>query len=179
MEIPHKERLSIVNAAYVHDVARHYYNISDESDRRQTADLTVRLLKSLGYSPVIIAMLRSMYKDLKGKYQQRLPIEVLGGNILSVVDTFCRSFPATERMSLDKLDAAQKKLRNDVGKLFLDEVVEAFVALLKDEILKQHTEQSFGQVMLFSRIENLTKTVEARLKGDCLLYTSPSPRDRS
>jgi len=166
MEIPHKDRLAIVNAAYVNDVARHYYDISEESDRPQISDLTVRLLKSLGYSPVVIAMLRSMYKNLEGKYQQRLPIEVLGGNILSVVDTFCRSFPVSERMSLDKLDAAQKKLRSDVGKLFLSEVVEAFVALLKDEILKLHTEQSFGQIMLFSRIEDLTRTVEARLKGE-------------
>lgn len=166
MEIPHKDRLSIVNAAYIHDVARHYYSITDGCDRQQTADLTVRLLKSLGYSPVVIAMLRSMYKDLKGKYNHRLPIEILGGNILSVVDTFCRSFPATERLSLDKLDAAQKKLRTDVGTLFLSEVVEAFVALLKDEILKLHTEQNYGQIMLFSRIEALTATVEARLKGE-------------
>ncbi len=166
MEIPHKDRLAIVNAAYIHDIARHYYTVTGDTDRKQSCELTIKLLKSLGYSPVVVAMLRAMYKDVKGKYSKRLPIEVLGGNILTAVDSFCRAYPARDRLSLDKLDSAQKKLRDQVGKMLLNEVVEAFIGLLKDEILKHHTEQNVGQIMLLSRVPELTASVEGRLKNE-------------
>lgn len=166
MEIPFKDRLAIVNAAYIHDIARHYYPVTGETDRKQTCELTIKLLKSLGYSPVVVAMLRAMYKDIEGKYTKRLPIEILGGNILTAVDSFCRSYPACDRLSLDKLDSAQKKLREQTGKILLDEVVESFIGLLKDEILKLHTEQNVGQIMLLSRAPEITETVEGRLKNE-------------
>ncbi|UCG60994.1 MAG: DUF4388 domain-containing protein [Candidatus Zixiibacteriota bacterium] len=166
MEIPYKDRLAIVNAAYIHDIARHYYTVTGDADRKQSCELTIKLLKSLGYSPVVVAILRSMYKNVKGKYTKRLPIEVLGGNILTAVDSFCRSFPARDRLSLDKLDSAQKKLRDQIGNTLLNEVVEAFIGLLKDEILKHHTEQNVGQIMLLSRVPELTESVEGRLKNE-------------
>ncbi len=166
MDIPYKDRLGIVNAAYIHDIARHYYDIKDAADKKQTSELTVKLLKSLGYSPIVVAMLRSMYKDLKGRYTKRLPVEILGANILTVVDKFLCAFPASERLSLDKLDSAQKKLREQVGKILLEEVVEAFISLLKDEILKFHTEQNVGQIMLLSRVPEMTEEVERRLKDE-------------
>ncbi len=165
MEIPYKDRLSIVNAAYVQDVARHYYDVDGPADREQVAALTVKLLRSLGYSPVVIAMLSCMYKDLKGKYTKRLPVEILGGNILTVVDTFAGSFEGTERLSLDRLDVLQKTLREKTGSLLLPEVVDAFIGLLKDEILKFHNAQNAVQIMLFSRMPDVTKAIEERLKN--------------
>ncbi|MEW6412012.1 MAG: DUF4388 domain-containing protein [Candidatus Zixiibacteriota bacterium] len=165
MQIPYKDRLAIVNAAYVHDVARHYYNVGGPTDRDQLAALTIKLLRSLGYSPVVIAMLRCMYKDLKGKYTKRLPVEILGGNILTVVNIFAGAFEGAERLSLDRLDTLQKKLRDQAGSLLLPEVVEAFISLLKDEILKFHSTQNALQIMLFSRMPDVTRAVEERLKN--------------
>ena len=90
MGIPDRDRLSITNAAYVHDLSRYYYGeTEDVTDCRARIQLTAKLLDSLNYSPLVIEILRSMYINLRQKYTKRLPIETLGGNIVTVVDIFC------------------------------------------------------------------------------------------
>ena len=164
--LPFKDCLSVINAAYVHDLAKYYYHDDSASDPRKTITLTIKLLKSLNYSPVVIETLRSMYVDLKGKYQKRLPIEVLGGNIVTIVDLFCDNIPPNERLSLDKFEAIQKKFRDLIGKLFLVEVVEAFIVMIKEEILNLNTGQYSGQVMILAEDPNSLYSVEFRLKSE-------------
>lgn len=164
--LPLRDRLAVVTAGYIHDLAKFYYKIEDPSDYRQTIGLTVKLLESINYSPVVVEMLRSMYIDLKGKYTRRLPIEVLGGNILTIVDLLCDNISVDERLSLDKFDAIHKKFRDLTGKLFLSEVVDAFVVMIKEEVLKQQTEQLAGQVMLYTEEPGGLYSVELRLKSE-------------
>ncbi len=164
--LPHKARLAVATAAYVHDLAKFYYQDSKETDVRTQAAQTAKLLQSINYSPVVIQMLLSMYKDLEGKFTKRLPIEILGGNILTVVDLFCASIKPEQKLSLDKFDVVKKKLHELTGRLFLVEIVEAFIAMIQEEILNLSAWGALGQIMILGdKLENM-QPVELRLRNE-------------
>lgn len=164
--LPDKDRTLISNAAYVHDIARYYYSGGKAGDSVEIIQLTGKLLESLSYSPVVIQMLRSMYVNLRGRFTRRLPIEALGGNILTIVDLFCDSIPQNERVSLNKFEGIQRKLRELVGKLFMTEVVEAFIEMIQSEILEGHQALDAGQVAIFATQLPLPQPLEQRLKNE-------------
>ncbi len=164
--LPDKERLMITCAAYLHDLAKFYYRTENKKDYRATIALTAKFLESLSYSPLVVQMLRSMYVDLGGKYTKRLPVEILGGNIVTIVDLFCDNVPLTERLSLDRFEAIKKKLRDLSGKLFLGEVVEAFIVMIQQEILQLQTVTKECQVMIYASDGDSLFPVELRLKHE-------------
>lgn len=165
LELADKDRLVITNAAYLHDLAKYYYgNAEGGTDHRTHISLTVKLLDSLNYSPLVIEVLKAMYINLREKFTKRLPIEVLGGNILTVIDIFCETIQANVALSLDKFDTIKRKYRELVGKLFLSEVVEAFIALIQEEILSITTLEKYSQVMLYSSDPSHLTILEGRIK---------------
>ena len=166
LELADKDRLVITNAAYLHDLAKYYYGNSQPlQDHRQVITLTVKLLESLNYSPLVIEILRSMYINLREKFTKRLPIEVLGGNILTVTDIFCETIDAQSNLALDRFDAMKRKYRDLVGKLFLTEVVEAFISMIQEEILAISNLERLSQVMLYGTDQQRLGEIEQRIKG--------------
>jgi DNA-binding response OmpR family regulator len=166
LELADKDRLVITNAAYLHDLAKFYYgNTGQVTDHRSHIDLTVKLLNSLNYSPLVIEILRSMYINLREKFTKRLPIEVLGGNILTVTDIFCETIRTNVTLSLDKFDAIKRKYRELIGKLFLAEVVEAFIAMIQEEILSITQLEKYSQVMLYGVDKDQLDSIELRIKS--------------
>lgn len=164
--LPHKERLMVTTAAYIHDLARFYYHDPKDSDVRTKVKKTAKLLQSVNYSPIIIEMLLSMYKDLEGKYTKRLPIEILGGNILTAVDLFCDSVSPEQKLSLDRFDVVKRKLLEMTGRVFLREITDAFVAMIHEEILETDFAGTLGQIMILAdRAENM-QAVELRLRNE-------------
>ncbi len=164
--LPHKEVLMITTAGYLHDLAAFYYQTEPTQDARKTITLTVKLLQSLGFPPVLVEMLRSMYLDLKGKYTKRLPVEVLGGNILTIVDLFCDHVPVNVRLSLDTFDAISKKLRGLSGILLLEEVVEVFVDMVQEEVLEVPTGVHCRQVMILADGGERLELLNLRLRSE-------------
>lgn len=166
INLPYKERMSIINAAYLHDISKYYYPSKEnvQEDSRTKITKTVKLLSSLNYSPVIIEMLKSMYIDLKKKYRKRLPIEALGGNIITICDLFCQHINVNERLSFDKFDSIQTIIKDLTGDLFLQEVADAFIEMIKDEIMTDTQESSFNQIMVYHNNEVLLPKLEDRLK---------------
>lgn len=167
MSLPERDRLTITNAAYLHDVSRYYYGESEQAaDCCARIALTAKLLDSLNYSPLVIGMLRSMYLNLRQKYTRRLPIETLGGNILTIVDTFCENISADTKMSLDRFEAVRSNLESLSGKLFLPEVVKAFVEMMEGDILIEPTGEKFNQVLMYCRREERLEMLSARLQAE-------------
>lgn len=175
--LPDKDRLQIVSAAYLHDLSRFHYTPAETRDSRTTIKLTTRLLKSLNYPPIVVEMLRKMYVDLKGRYTKRLPIEALGGNILTIVDLYCENIAANERLLLDKFDAIKKKFRDLTGRLFMTEVVEAFIGLIQEEMLAQQTSLQVAQVMLLGADPNAITPVYLRLRSEGFRTMAPTDLD--
>jgi len=167
MGIPVYDRLHIVNAAYVHDLSRFYYGESkDAPDCRSRIPMTAKLLDSLNYPPMVIQILRAMYIDLKQKYTKRLPIEKLGGNILTLVDIFCENISLSQKISLDKFEIIRSKLTALTGKLFLPEVVAAFLEMIEAEILIEPASGKHNQTLLFCDNAEAMEPVTERLKTE-------------
>jgi hypothetical protein len=161
-----RDRLLIVDAGYLHDLARFYYGDVPASDNRAIIDLSRKLLESLDYSPEITQLLAAMYRNLNEEQYGGLPFDVLGGNILTMVDLFCENLPSDRRLTLDLFDAFKKRLRDYTGKLFLIEVVEPFIGLIQDEILNLQTGGPVGNVMLYSEDIELSRPLELRLLSE-------------
>jgi DNA-binding response OmpR family regulator len=167
--LPDKDRLNIVNAAYLHDISRYYYGESEAApDCRTRVPMTAKLLDSLSYPPLVVGMLKSMYIDLEQKYTRRLPIEALGGNILTIVDVFCESVSFDRRLSLDKFEKVRSNLESLSGRLFLKEVTTAFLELIEHEILDDSSSQdgTYNQVLLYCSDPSYLDSVTGRLRED-------------
>jgi DNA-binding response OmpR family regulator len=162
--LPEKDRVGITTAAYLHDFARYYYGNLEEPDyERQLVGLSAKLLDSLNYSPLVVGVLRAMYRDLGNKFQKRLPIEALGGNIVTAVDLFCESMPLHERVSLDRFEKIRTKFEDLVGKLFMKEVVDAFLKMIQDEILSVQNVEQYSQTMIFCDEDEVIESIEPKL----------------
>lgn len=166
LNLPDYDRDVIVNAAYISDLARYYYNTDEIADSRQYIPLTIKLLKSLNYSQTAIEIMKGMFTNLEGKYERHLPQEILGANILSIVFLYCDSFHQNEKLGLDKLDTIKQKLREQAGKIFFPEVVEAFIEMLQSEVLDLHTSQLDTQVMLYAEDLLILQPIAMRLKNE-------------
>lgn len=165
LELPARDRLAIVTAAYLHDLARYYYGNSDEPNYERTlVTLSAGSLESFNYSPLVTGILRCMYKDLEGKYTKRLPIEALGGNIVTVADIFCEGIPYNEKVSLDRFDRIKQTFHDLVGKLFMAEVVEAFLNMVQEDMLAVQESRRFNQVMILYEDSEAMVLVEQRLR---------------
>lgn len=163
--LPVRDRLYIVTAAYIHDLSRVYYGESTEApDCRSRIPMTAKLLDSLSFPPLISEILRSMYIDLQQKFTKRLPIENLGGNIVTLVDIFCENIPLHQKISLDKFESIRGKLTSLVGRLFLPEVVEAFLEMIEAEILIEPVAGKHNQVLLLGESEEALEPLTRRLK---------------
>lgn len=166
MGLPPKERMLITNAAYLHDLAQFYYQITPDQDYREVIKMTAKLLKSINYPPVLVEMLSSAYIDLKKKYTKRLPIEVLGGNIISIVDLYCENVPDNQKLSLDKFDAIKRKFRDLTGRLFLSEIVESFINMMQKEILSTASNERVSQILIYTSNPGTLYPFELRLKNE-------------
>ena len=177
LDLPEREKQIISTAGYIHDLAKFYYHEADDTDVRKQVTRTVKLLKSINYSAVITAILQYMYKDLKGKYNKRLPLEVFGGNIITIVDLFCSSIPPEQKLSLDKFEIVKQKLRELTGRVFLSEIVAAFTAMVQEEILTTAAGGGLGQVMIFTDRVGPIHPLELRLGNESFRVMSETSLD--
>jgi len=125
----------------------------------------------------VLEILRSVYIDLKGKYTKRMPIEALGGNILTISDLFCELIPQTGRLSFDKFETIKEKLKSMSGKLFLPEVVDAFTNMIQNEILDYHSGDS-SQVLIFAEDITITQPITSRLKNEGFRTITLNSKDK-
>jgi len=158
--------LAVTSAAYLHNVGASYYGVDDSEDARQVLELTTRLLSALSYPDVITMILASAYTELPKTVGSTLPIEVLGGSILTVVDLFCHATPRADRLSLDRFDAVKKKLRERAGVLFLPEVVEAFIGMVQEAILNVQADPGVSQVMIVCDDAVTRDTLNLRIRNE-------------
>jgi response regulator RpfG family c-di-GMP phosphodiesterase len=166
LALPCADRLLIASAGYLHDLARFYYKSENIENDRRLIQMSIRLLVSLNYSPAMIEILQSMYANLDEEHETDLPIHVLGGNIITIVDQFCHAAPDYERLSLDRFDGIKKKLRDQAGRLFLQDVVEAFIEMVQVEVLGLQTGRRSLRLMLYCEDQVLKQPLEMRLKSE-------------
>ncbi len=150
LDLPDNQRLIITTAAYLHDFARIFVTTPDEVISSQNiANLAATSLHSRGYPASVAAVLRAMYQVVEDWPTRPSSMEFIGGNILLTVDYFVEHWPDTEKMSVEQLESLKDNLRELSGKLFLPEVVDGLLSVLRQEIVTTHDHGSACQVMLF------------------------------
>jgi len=107
-----------------------------------------------------------MYKSVENKYTQHLPLEMLGGNILTIVDLFCNSINSDEPLTLDRFEIVKKKLRETTGKLLLSEIVEPFIEMIQNSLLNMQAVSASGQIMIFYDSPAPYPGLEFRLRNE-------------
>ncbi len=93
MGLPPKDKMLIVNAGYIHDLARFYYPALNNENYKKVIKETVSLLTSFNYDPVVVEMIRSMYVDLKKKLQKDYLSKFSGETLLQFVISIVTILP--------------------------------------------------------------------------------------
>ena len=156
LSLGNEERLLIQNAAQLHERAKFYYTLAAPRDFRRLIDLVIKLLQSVYYEPKAIDILRWMYADISDRRDEKVPLAVLGGNILTVIDLFFEMFPPSKRATIDKLDEFRQSIDHRINVELLPIVVDAFMAVANEETLRVSTVSRSGQIMICSnRADNM------------------------
>jgi CheY-like chemotaxis protein len=107
-----------------------------------------------------------MYTDLPEDHLTRLPLAVLGGNILTAVDMACQATPANQHLSLDRFDLIKKNLRESADVSLMSEVVEQLIDMLQGRILNSHSAQASAQIMIYSDNPDTQRLLSTRLRNE-------------
>lgn len=107
-----------------------------------------------------------MYVDLKKKYTKRLPIEILGGNIITICDLYCENFANDQQVTIDKFDSLKQKFQDLIGYLFLPEVADAFIKLIQKEMLNSNSINRFSQILIYTNLSEGMLPLETHLKKE-------------
>ena len=160
------QRVMVMSAAHLHEQAKFYYMTTATPNFRRLMGLVNKLLQSVYYEPVVIEILRSMYLDISRDTLSELPIEALGGNILTVVDMFSETTQPTRRLTLDRIQEFQFVVQPEVGKKLYPEVFETFLKVVKEESMRTPTVARCGQIMIYSESPEELLALTDRLKSE-------------
>lgn len=160
------QRVIVMSAAQLHEQAKFYYMTTATPNFRRLMGLVTKLLQSVYYEPVVIEILRSMYLDISEDPLDELPIEAIGGNILTIVDMFSEAIQPTQRLTLDRIQEFQSMVHQEVGKRLYPEVFETFLKVVKEESMRTPTVARRGQVMIYSETPEKVLALTDRLKSD-------------
>ncbi len=178
IDLPAHERLLVVNAAYLNELARLYLGAEETPDWEQAGIEPGRPgTAPVVWPPALTAILKRRDCDIEDTYPDRLPLPVLGANILRIAQYYCRHQDPDEPLTFDRYEAIKADLRRQAGTAFLPEVVEAFQAsLLEDIELDRAAETDRAQVLILDeRADNdlqLGPLLEAN-RFEMLLATTP------
>ncbi len=160
------EKTLITNVAYLYDRAKFYFISSEPRDFSTLIKLATSLFQSMYYEPAVIEILRSMHIDLRKKSEGRISLELLGGNILTIVDLFCDALPSNRRITMDRFELIKAEFMTQVGSRLLEKVVDAFCSSIKEETLNTPQFTQIGQIMIYSDQPAKTMALDVRLRKE-------------
>jgi DNA-binding response OmpR family regulator len=154
---PHDSEL-VATAGEIHNFAkfRHPNNCPGSS----------RTLQALNERPIIARMLGLLYCSLEESSFQQPSLDIMGANILTIADLFCDTLPVEEHLTGDTHQVITSELGNLAKKLFLKEVIDAFSAILEDEIVVEGASERPHRVLIFSNRPNRIYALKARLRHE-------------
>lgn len=166
LDLKDDQRVIVMSAAHLHEQAKFYYMTTATPNFRRLMGLGTKLLQSVYYEPAVIEILRSMYLDISKDTLDELPIQSIGGNILTVVDMFSEAIQPTHRLTLDRIQGFQFMAQQEVGKRLYPEVLETFLKVVKEESMRTPTAAHRGQIMIYSETPEKVLALADRLKSE-------------
>ncbi len=149
--IPEPDRHRIVTASFL----RHLWLYSGDKHEsppssQSTIQRSASLLDSLGFDSTLAAILGKTYAEVSlSETTGALDIATLGGNIVTIADMFTENYHSTDKISLVKFEEIKRRFYDQAGKLFLPEVIDAFILILQEDCLNQELVETRGEVVLY------------------------------
>lgn len=160
-----QERAVITSAAYLHDLARYYYDQGEnEADETDVLKLTIKLLRSLNYSPEVIKVLESVHKEFSSEEEIRLSL--IGGSIITAVSEMVEVIPIDEKISSEKLASFQIWLGELTGKKVISRVAKTLLEMIEEKMLAGATDDRFSHVLILGESEAKLDRIVERLKRE-------------
>ena len=166
MELPTADKELVAAAEDIHSLAKLRHPDQSPGGFKSIADAGAKSLRLLNEQPLVVGILRSMYCSLEKKDCRKPSLELIGANILTVVDLYCDTLHFELDLTRDRFQTIGRELSNLTGKLFLKEVIEAFIAMLEDEIPKEIEAEKAGRVLIYSDRPDRIYPLETRLKNE-------------
>jgi CheY-like chemotaxis protein len=160
-----QNRKLIQVAGEIHNLAKLQH---PDHSRARFTDMVIankRFLSLLDDHPALVKMLRLMYCSLKKSKHEKPSTEIMGANVISIVDLVFDTMRLDGLLTGKELLAISRALRDLTSRLFLKEVVEALISILEDE-LSPPGEQSSNRVVIYSDRPERVYALEKHLKNE-------------
>ena len=79
---------------------------------------------------------------------------------------FSEATPPSQRLTLDRIQAFQFKIHQEVGRTLYPEVFETFLKVVKEESMRAPTVALRGQIMIYSETPEKVLALTDRLKSE-------------
>lgn len=160
--LPPDERLPIINAAYLEDLARLYLGEGEIPDWVQ-ADGEGEYASP--WPPELAAILAHKDRNVDTTYPDRLPLAVLGGNILRIASVYAKAISVEGMISREIYEEIRKEIWAIRAKEYLPVVADAFLAMLSNRLEPDPAAgHSDTQVLILSEDREYTASLTAALE---------------
>ena len=160
-----RERAVITSAAYLHDLARYYYDQSERPvDETNVIKLTLKLLGSLNYSSEVIKVLESVHKEFSP--EDEIHLELIGGSIITAVSEMVEVIPIDEKISSESLASFRIWLGELTGKKVINQVARTLLEMIEEKMLAGATDERFSRILILGESEPELERIVERLKRE-------------
>jgi len=165
LNLSSRDKEMIACAGHIHAMAKIGHPHRPHSNFRLSPETKARLSGCFDENSVIIKILRSMYCSLKSEEARRPSLELMGANILTIVDLFCDTVHDEEYLDAETLGIISRELTNLAGKLILKEVVEAFSPIPGTESQNTGSAEKPIRIIIYSDRPTQIYPLKVRLKN--------------
>lgn len=159
------ERAIITSAAYLHDLARYYYDQSEKPvDETNVIKLTLKLLGSLNYSAEVMKVLESVHKEFSS--EDEINLELIGGSIITAVSEMVEVIPVDEKISSENLASFRIWLGELTGKHVINQVAKTLLEMIEEKMLARALDDRFSHILILGDSEPELERVINRLKRE-------------
>lgn len=166
LEIPTHCRLMIATAAFLHNMAEVNLNCTAGLQPTDIIGLSASRLESWGFPPLVVRMLRRMYRPVDDSEPTPGGIEATGGYILTAADVLCHLWPDCSGAGR-QMDLIQKKLEDQLRGKVPPSVIGTLVDVVCDDCTARLLRQDAFSVHFFeARGSRPTALIDALRDSD-------------
>lgn len=146
------ERTVIESSAYLYDLARNLIGKPGSSAWVSWLDQAMLSDKGIsGSEKSVLNILRRIGHRIVMPQSDQLPLVEFGASILNLVDHTLNAFPELNKTAINKIDRIRASLRSQVGRLYLENLIEPFLMMLREEVLVDEELDRQYRISLLSR----------------------------
>ena len=163
LNLSRKESAIITSAAYLHDLARHYYEETNV-DNEAVIKMTAKLLKSLNYSPEVVHILEAVNQEFLP--EEEVGLETLGGSIITAITEMVELIPMHKKVSSEKLATFQVWLNELTGKKVIEPVAKMILELIESKMLAGTMDGRYSHVLILGEQDDQLDKIVERLRQE-------------